>query len=215
MLVLGCDPSLADHGWSLIDYEDPENPILVDSGRIRTRSRDFFTKRYRAHYEGIRDIIEEYDPDYVGLEQPPPQASWSAGLYPIWISISDICTERRLPFATWMPTSVKAFARDVLGDTGKMFKSDMVDAAQAILGSSKKMNHNIADSIIINKMTYRFRALCLRHITEDDLTEKERFLFTRTVTKKKTGSVEKKGMIFKEGEFYFDLLDPKYDCLYE
>jgi Holliday junction resolvasome RuvABC endonuclease subunit len=215
MIVLGCDPSLTDHGWSVIDYADPENPVIVATGRIRTKSKDFFTKRYRKHYEGIVDVIETFEPEYVGLEQPPPQASWSAGLYPIWISIADICTERRLPFATWMPTSVKAYARDVLGDTGKMFKSDMVDAANEILGTKAKLNHNIADAVIINKMTYRFRCLATGIITEENLTEKERYLFTRTVTKRKTGAVEKKGMIFKEGEFYFDLLDSKYDYLYE
>jgi len=114
-----------------------------------------------------------------------------------------------------MPSSVKAYARDILNDTGKMFKSDMVDAAKEALDLEGKLNHNIADAIIINIMSYRLRMLVLGEIDEEDLTEKECYLFTRTVTKRKTGAVEKKGMIFKEGEFYYDLLDEKYDYLYE
>lgn len=215
MLVLGSDPSLTDHGWCVVDYADPENPVLVDSGRFRTKSKDFFTRRYRKHYEGFHSLMVKYKPDYVGLEIPPPQASWSAGLYPIWIGISDICTELRVPFATWMPSSVKAYARDILGDSGKMFKSDMVDAAKIVLPITGNLNHNIADAILINKMSYRFAALFNGHITEDELTEKECYLYTRTITRRKTGTVEKKGMIFKEGEMFYDLPHPKYDYLYQ
>jgi len=197
-----------------MDYSKIPGEQLIASGRIRTKSKDHFTRRYRAHYEGIRDVVETYQPDYVGMEKPPPHSSWSAGLYPLWIGIADICTERRIPFTTWMPTSVKAYARDVLDDTGKMFKSDMVEAAQLILESKAKLNHNIADAVIINKMSYTLRLLILGVITEDDLTDKERYIYTRTVTRKKTGAVEKLGMIYKEGDFFFNLLDPKYDHMY-
>lgn len=215
MIVLGCDPSLTDHGWTVIDYSLPPEERLLDSGRIRTKSKEFFTRRYRKHWEGVEAVFERYSPDYVGIEIPPPQASWSAGLYPIWIKIADICTERRVPFATWMPTTIKAYARDILGDTGKMFKSDMVDAALEIQPYEGRLNHNIADSILINHLSYRLRLLILGRITENELTEKERYIFTRTVTRRKTGKVDKLGMIYKEGEMYYNLDTPDYDYLYE
>lgn len=215
MIVLGLDPSLTDQGWSVMDYSRPIGEQLIASGRVRTKSSDYTIRRYRKHYEEIRDVVDTYKPEYVGIEIPPPQASWSAGLYPIWIGNADICTERRIPYATWMPTSVKAYARDILDDSGKMFKSDMVEAAQVVLQDNAKINHNIADSILINHLSYRLRLLILKAIDEDDLTEKERYMFTRVVTRRKTGKVEKLGMVFKEGEMYFNLDEPKYDYLYE
>lgn len=216
MIVLGLDPSLTDSGWCVVDYSKPFGDQVIAMGRIRTKAKDFFTRRYRKHYEGVRDLIDLYKPDYVGIEQPPPQASWSAGLYPLWISMADSCTESRIPFATWMPTSVKAFAKEILQDPkGKLFKSDMVDASKISFGITSQINHNIADALLINQLSYRFRSLMLGHLSEDDLTVKERYMFTRTKVSKKTKVVEKLGMMFKEGKFYYDLHNPKYDYLYE
>jgi Holliday junction resolvasome RuvABC endonuclease subunit len=213
MLILGCDPSLTDHGWSVMDYSQPIGQQLVAFGRIKTKSKEFFTTRYAKHWNGFSDLIDQYKPDYVGMEIPPPQATYSAGLYPIWMYMAHVCQEKRIPFACWLPTSLKSYARGVLGDTGKMFKSDMVEASKIVTGTTKALNHNIADSILINTITYRFRCVMNGSVQESDLEDYEKNLLTKTL-KKKTGIIEYKGMIYKEGALFYDLLDSKYDYLY-
>lgn len=215
MLILGCDPSLTDHGWSVIRYENDKLELL-DSGRIRTKSKELQVVRYERHWEEFEALLEKHQPDYVGMEIPPPQASYSAGLYPIWVRMASLCKQYRIPYATWMPSSLKSYAKEILDDpkAKKLFKSDMVEAAQILLDSKARINHNIADSIIVNAMTFKLWSVVEGVLEESDLSEKEKHLLTRVHTKR-TGEVEKKGMVYKEGDMYFNLKDPKYDYLYE
>jgi Holliday junction resolvasome RuvABC endonuclease subunit len=213
MKVLGCDPSLTDFGWALLDTGNTKN-VVHASGRIRTKSKDFFAARYLHHRTEIHRVIVEHEPQFVGIEIPPHDASWSAGLYPIWISIAEICFQKRIPFATFLPSQIKAYARGTLGDSGKMFKSDMVDAAKSLTGISGKLNHNIADAIIIAWFAMRLKGLIDGKLTEEDLSDKEKYLLTRVVKKRSSGLVEKEGLFYKEGTSYYNLDTSLYDLYY-
>lgn len=215
MVVLGVDPSLTDTGWAVLDIDKEGSERLIASGRIKTEADEFFVVRYARPRDEVAKLMDEYDPDYVSIEKPQHNSSWSAGLYPIWISISEECHKRRIPFATFLPPQIKAYARDILDDSGKMFKSDMVDAAKMLLNYKGKLNHNVADAVIIGWIGGRLRLLIDRKITEDDLTKKEQYMFTRTIKRRKSGRVDKVGMLWKEGDSYFNLNDEKYDPLYE
>jgi hypothetical protein len=219
MIVLGCDPSLTDFGWIVIDTEKEGSDHIVGEGRIRTDSDTLEIERYLKHRREIGEIVEEYDIDYAGIEKPPPNSSWSAGLYPIWMYAFEHFYHQRIPFVILMPPGLKAFAREVLDDSGKMSKQDMKDAATKLMGGEYpgkgKLNHNVADAYLEAHYAGRFKKLIEGEIEEDDLTEKEKYKFTRTVTKRKTGRVQKKGILYKEGEKHYALDDPKYDSHYE
>lgn len=215
MIVLGVDPSLTDTGWAVLDMSKKGEDCLIASGRIKTKSKDFFVMRYARLREGIKEVVEEYEPDYVGLEIPPHNASWSAGLYPIWISFAEICFNHRIPFATFLPTRIKSYARGILDDSGKMFKSDMVDAAMKLLDAKTRMNHNIADAIIIAWLAWRLRLLMLNKIEEKDLTTREKHMLTKTVTRQATGREDKVGILYREGDKHYELDSSKYDDLYD
>lgn len=214
MRVLGIDPSLNDTGWAVIDTEKGEPPELVGSGRFRSKSDDFFLTKYKRAWEGVDRVIEKYKPDFLSIEIPPPAGSYSAGLYPLWVTMADTSLKHRIPFLTLVPTQVKAYARHVLGEKGKMFKSDMVETAKRILNTQKAMNHNVADAIIVAWSGARFWLLYEKIIGEEELTRGERLMFSRTITRRATGRVEGVGIIYKEGEAYYDLRLPKYDPLY-
>ena len=216
MRVLGLDPSLTDFGWALVDLEASGKDFLVDKGRIKTKSKDFYVTRYVKHREGVEQILDKYDPGYVGIEKPPHNASWSAGLYPIFISTSEVCWRNRMPFATFLPTQVKAFARDILDEKGRMTKHHMVDAAIKLMDNKWRdyLNDNIADAMIIAFGAGRLKLLIDGTIEEEDLTDKEKDRFTKTIKRRKTGNIDKVGMFYKEGDAYYNLDDDKYDSMY-
>jgi hypothetical protein len=214
MKVLGCDPSLTDFGWVIMNSEDNQ---IEASGRIRTSSDDLYIKRYLKHKESLKEIVSQHDPDYVGIEKPPPNSSWSAGLYPIWMYSSEVFFKNRIPFCILMPPTLKAFAREVLDDSGKMFKQDMIEAAEKLMDGygNGKLNHNVADAYLEAYYASRFKRVLDGDLDEDDLSKKEQKTFTKTVKRRKTGRIDKVGMVYNEGEKHFAFDDPKYDELYE
>lgn len=215
MIVLGCDPSLTDSGWAVLDLSKEGSERFIASGRIRSKSDELFIVRYARPRDEFAKLMDKYEPDFVSIEKPQHNSSWSAGLYPIWINIADQSFERRIPFVTFLPSQIKAYARGILDDSGKMFKSDMVDAAKMILDTKESMNHNIADAILIGWLGGRLKMLIDEKIEEKDLSKKEQYMFTRTITRRATGRVDKVGMLWKEGDAYYSLKKSKYDPLYE
>lgn len=212
MRILGVDPSLTDTGWAVLEVAGKaEPPKLVAKGRVRTQADEFFVLRYARHRDEIAKVIEKYAPDYVSIEKPHHDSSWSAGLYPIWISIAEVCFRRRISFVTFLPSQIKVFGRILLNEKGKMYKSDMVDAAKALLQSNKALNHNIADAVLIAWGGALLFLLATGKISENDLTKQEQHLYTRTVTRQKTGIVDKVGHLYKEGDLYYDLSLSKYE----
>lgn len=216
MKVLGCDPSLGDFGWVVIDTEEDGEDHLVAHGRIRTDSDDLYIKRYLKHKESLKEIVGEHEPDYAGIEKPPPNSSWSAGLFPIWMYASEVFFKNRLPFCIIGPPGLKAFARRVLNDSGKMHKQDMKEAAEKLMdGYEGKLNHNVADAYLEAHIAGRFKKLLDGQLEEEDLTDWEQDKFTKTVKTRKTGRIRKEGMAYKEGEKHYAYDDPKYDHHYE
>ncbi len=65
--ILGIDPGSRSTGYGLIDAR-PNGPSLVACGRIRTES-DTFPHRLKQIYDGIVDIVQQYQPDELAIEQ--------------------------------------------------------------------------------------------------------------------------------------------------
>jgi len=223
MYILGLDPSLTGFGWCVIDTNQSGRGMIISYGVITSQSSTFLSKRYR-------DIAKELDQvvinecakhaikiDFVGIEHPPYSASYSMGLYALYVYTVEVIMNHRLPFVYFLPTQLKAFARGILGDTGKMFKSDMKDAMIALLDGEWKgrLNNNVADAFLIAFHAGRFKDLLDGNLEESSLTSQEAQAFTKVEHKKRLGTTEEKGLIFKKDERYFLLNEENYNYIYE
>jgi crossover junction endodeoxyribonuclease RuvC len=66
--VLGIDPGLAATGYGVIEG-DGSNPVIVACGVVRTRPKDTRANRLFAIHRRIAELIEEYRPTEVAIEQ--------------------------------------------------------------------------------------------------------------------------------------------------
>jgi crossover junction endodeoxyribonuclease RuvC len=65
--ILGIDPGSRSTGYGLIDALS-KGPVLVACGCIRTES-DTFPHRLKQIYDGIVEIVRQYHPDELAIEQ--------------------------------------------------------------------------------------------------------------------------------------------------
>jgi len=65
--ILGIDPGSRSTGYGLIDA-GASGPKLVACGRIRTDSENF-PQRLKQIYDGIVNIVHQYRPDELAIEQ--------------------------------------------------------------------------------------------------------------------------------------------------
>ena len=68
MRVLGIDPGTAACGYAIIDGRDGRLRSL-SSGDWRTPARERPELRLKTIFEGVRDLLEEYAPDAVAIEE--------------------------------------------------------------------------------------------------------------------------------------------------
>lgn len=220
MIVLGLDPSLTGYGWALIDTEQEGMDQILDYGVMKTKAKTLMPRRYRDLANGVHDIIEQADVDqidFVGIEHPPFNASYSLGLYALYMYTFEVLMDHRLPFVYFLPTQLKAFVRAILDDYRKMFKSDMKDAMKVLLDDEweGRLNNNVADAYLVAYHAGRFKKLLDGDLTEEDLTDKEKQSMTKTIKRRKTGKIDKVGMMYQEDEKFFLLRKEKFDYLYE
>ena len=68
MRILGIDPGFAITGYSIIDYIGNKFK-LITSGAILTDARTSFPLRLEKIYYELKDIIENYKPDCMSIEE--------------------------------------------------------------------------------------------------------------------------------------------------
>ena len=68
MRILGIDPGLHITGWGVIDY-DGYHLKYVAHGTITTQADDNISHRLNKIYKGISDVVEDFSPCEVGIEQ--------------------------------------------------------------------------------------------------------------------------------------------------
>lgn len=67
-LSLGIDPGLQRTGYALLK-RTPRGPVLLEGGVIRSRSEDSLAQRVLELASGVRELLEEFSPDAVAIEQ--------------------------------------------------------------------------------------------------------------------------------------------------
>jgi crossover junction endodeoxyribonuclease RuvC len=67
MITLGIDPGTAIMGYGVVQGDDP--PGVVAYGVIRTANDEPMHARLVRLYEGVRELIAEYRPDVLAVEQ--------------------------------------------------------------------------------------------------------------------------------------------------
>jgi len=215
MRILGLDPSLTGFGWTIHrTSDDPKDftGVLEDRGTFKTTKRTPMPWRYLSHQESLKALLVRAHEDggvidFVGIEHPPFKGSYSAGLYALYMDIWHILLDWRLPFVCYLPPQLKAYARRVLDETGKMSKQDMKDLFCMLYGNPGRFNNNEADAGVCGFMAGRFAQLLRGEITEDDLLDYEKDMYHG-----KTGHLRNEGENTK-GK-YFDYPDSKYDVIY-
>ncbi len=68
MRILGVDPGFAITGYSIIDYIGNKFK-LIDSGAVLTKAGESFPLRLSKIYTDLGQIIDEYKPDAVSVEE--------------------------------------------------------------------------------------------------------------------------------------------------
>lgn len=68
MRILGIDPGFAITGYSVIDYIGNKFKLLT-SGAILTNAGESFPLRLEKIYRDLTDIIKEYKPDAMSIEE--------------------------------------------------------------------------------------------------------------------------------------------------
>jgi hypothetical protein len=170
--------------------------------------------RYVDLRESLRALIQEHQPDCVGLESPVFGEMYSEGMYGLFLYTSEALRLEQLDTVLWTPGQIKAFAKELLGrpdSWGDMLKADMVEAARWDTRiSDRKLgrirNHNEADAYLASVLAGRFWLLHSGQITEDDLTKRERTQFLKVhtyVRGKKAGRTEHKGTLYKADHRFF------------
>lgn len=68
MIILGIDPGLGTTGYAVLEYERHKLRLL-EAGVIRGRSKRTLPARIHEIYIGITEIISEYKPEALSLEE--------------------------------------------------------------------------------------------------------------------------------------------------
>ena len=67
-LILGIDPGLGKTGYGLIELDGYERKI-IEGGIVKTKVKEPIEKRLFAIYKGINEVIDEYKPSVIVIEE--------------------------------------------------------------------------------------------------------------------------------------------------
>ncbi|MBD3299056.1 MAG: crossover junction endodeoxyribonuclease RuvC [candidate division Zixibacteria bacterium] len=66
-IVMGIDPGLGATGWAVVARHGDQSQLIA-FGALRTKPRDPLSARLHAICEGVRDLVAEYRPAEVAVE---------------------------------------------------------------------------------------------------------------------------------------------------
>ena len=145
MRILGIDPGLHITGWGVIDY-DGYHLKHVSHGTIVTKADDSVSFRLNKIYKGLSDVVEDFSPKEVGIEQVFVNSNPSSSLKLGMARGAAICCAGVLgmPVSEYTPNKVK---KSVVG-VGHATK-DQVSAMVQILLNCGTVKLDAADALAI------------------------------------------------------------------
>lgn len=207
MITLGLDPSMTGFGWVVHDSNATGASRVIDRGRWSTSSKTIWVERYVLMRQRLKDLLDAHpEIETVGVESPPYGHLWSEGLYALFLMVNEALWSRRKDVVYFDPVTLKMLVKvDPSVRKGKMFKSDMKDAAKEDTGIAK-WNADEADAYHAAVYGARFWMLFEGDLQKSDLTPSEVRAFLRIHTfarGKKAGITVKSGALFKENRRFF------------
>ena len=210
MIILGLDPSLTNFGWAVHDTNAEGSARCIQRGRFKTSPKTVFVDRYVFMRDSLISLIQDINPDKVGIESPVFNDLWSEGMYGLFLYSSEALKVSKKDVVFFSPGQIKAHARLFLNrptkPMWKMLKADMVEAAKTDSGGKGRWNHNEADAYWCAVLAGRFWSFYEGTITEEDLSSVERTQFLKIHTYirgKKAGRTVKPGIIHREDDRFF------------
>lgn len=167
--------------------------------------------------ESVGCILDTFpEIEAVGVESPPFKEQASEALYGLFLYVNEAIMLRRKDVVYFDPMRVKLLAKmDPKVRQGTMDKRDMIDAAKQDTGI-KKWNNDEADAYIIARSAARFWDLHAGRVAEHELTPAEDMIFRNVHTfikGAKAGQTQGRGILFKEGERFYQFSDLNPDEL--
>lgn len=208
MKILGLDPSLTNFGYALHDTDADASARCLLRGRFQTPANMAYVDRYVSQRESLRALIQQTQPDAIGIEYPVFDNLYSEGMYGLFLYSSEALRLERKDVVFFSPGQIKAHARLRIDrpPKWKMDKPDMVEAAKTDTGGVGRWNHNEADAYWVAVVAGRFWKLQRGILTETDLTplEHQQFLKEHTFTRgKRAGRTVQQGIAYREDERFF------------
>ena len=151
MRILGLDPGLQVTGYAVLEAAD-SGPILREAGVIRSaakREPTDMAARIRALYDGLTDVLEEWKPDAMAVEQlyahydHPRTAILMAHARGVFFLAG---AQRGIAVMSYAATKVKK----LVTGSGRASKEQMQLAVQRELGLKQLPEpHDVADALAV------------------------------------------------------------------
>ena len=141
--ILGIDPSSRLTGFGIIDADGARVRHVVN-GAIRTADGPF-PQRLRCIFEQLSQVLDEYRPDAVAVEQVFVNRNVDSALKLGQARGAAICAAvvRDLPVAEYAPLQIK---QAVVG-TGHAGKQQVQEMVRRLLGLAAAPGHDAADAL--------------------------------------------------------------------
>lgn len=146
MRILGIDPGLTNTGYGVIDVVDRELKA-VEGGVVRTKSGEPMEQRLFRIYSAIRDVIREFKPEVVAIEDLHARFAKTALLLGHARGVVVMAAgEADLPVFNYQPTR----AKNLVTGSGRADKEQMKQAVAAHLKNpDAAKNEHVADAFSI------------------------------------------------------------------
>lgn len=152
--ILGIDPGSRLTGYGIIEMQE-RKAIWVTSGCIRMKAPNL-AERLREICEGIRSLLDEFQPHEMAIEQVFVHRNPSSALklgQARGAAISMVAL-RAIPVSEYSPTQIK---QAIVG-RGNAAKAQIQHMTMTLLGLSKLPQEDAADALAV--------ALCHAHINQ-------------------------------------------------
>ena len=139
MKILGIDPALSKLGWGIIESRPPRINYLA-SGIISTDNKDETHKRLAFLSSSIKEIIDLYQPDLIGMEETFVNMNPSTSLKLGYVrgAMMSLIGQYNIPFFEYKPNAIKKTVTGV----GHAEKEQIMHMIKLILSGCPPIKHS-------------------------------------------------------------------------